>query len=222
MYRVPDRGTARRHRLGIGTIVSDAAMQVKYMSGANIGTIEEGFIARLRQGDCFFFAGKLLEFIRVREMAAYVKKAERHKGTVPHLAGQQDGSLDGNGRCGAGDDAARGAGRFLRARTGGGAADAPDAGAAVAHPDARNALAGNVPVARGLSSVCVSLRRTPCASRAGQPAGVAAGPRAAEHLQHVGERLRFRTGERRRHRHRPRRRRAGFLHAQPATTCWHR
>jgi ATP-dependent Lhr-like helicase len=89
VYRVPDRGIARRHRLGIGTIVSDAAMQVKYLSGANIGTIEEGFIARLRQGDCFYFAGKLLEFIRVREMAAYVKKAARNKGTVPTWQGSK-------------------------------------------------------------------------------------------------------------------------------------
>ena len=89
VYRVPDRGIAKRHRLGIGTIVSDAAMQVKYMSGANIGTIEEGFIARLRQGDCFFFSGKLLEFVRVREMAAYVKKATRNKGTVPTWQGSK-------------------------------------------------------------------------------------------------------------------------------------
>jgi ATP-dependent Lhr-like helicase len=89
VYRVPDRGIGRRHRLGIGTIVSDASMQVKYMSGANIGTIEEGFIARLRQGDCFFFAGKLLEFIRVRDMAAYVKKATRNKGTVPTWQGSK-------------------------------------------------------------------------------------------------------------------------------------
>jgi ATP-dependent Lhr-like helicase len=88
-WHVPDRGVAKRHRLGIGTIVSDASMQVKYMSGANIGTIEEGFIARLRQGDCFFFAGKLLEFVRVREMAAYVKKAARNKGTVPTWQGSK-------------------------------------------------------------------------------------------------------------------------------------
>src|SRR5438105_5184257 len=77
VYRVSDRAIGKRHRLGIGTIVSDASVQVKYMSGANLGTIEEGFIARLRQGDCFFFAGKLLEFIRVRDMAAYVWKATR-------------------------------------------------------------------------------------------------------------------------------------------------
>ena len=89
VYRVVDRGIAKRHRLGIGTIVSDASMQVKYMSGANIGTIEEGFIARLRQGDCFFFAGKLLEFIRVRDMAAYVRKATRNKGTVPTWQGSK-------------------------------------------------------------------------------------------------------------------------------------
>jgi len=89
VYRVPDRGIARRHRLGIGTIVSDASMQVKYMSGARIGTIEEGFIARLRKGDCFFFAGRLLEFIRVQDMAAYVKKAARNKGTVPTWGGSK-------------------------------------------------------------------------------------------------------------------------------------
>lgn len=89
LYRVRDAGIARRHRLGVGTIVSDAAMQVKYMSGVTLGTIEEGFIARLRPGDCFFFAGKLLEFIRVREMAAYVKKAARNKGTVPTWQGSK-------------------------------------------------------------------------------------------------------------------------------------
>jgi len=89
VWHVPDRAVAKRHRLGIGTIVSDASMQVKYLSGGNIGTIEEGFIARLRQGDCFFFAGKLLEFVRVREMAAYVKKATRKKGTVPTWQGSK-------------------------------------------------------------------------------------------------------------------------------------
>jgi len=89
VWRVRDRGIAKRHRLGIGTIVSDAAMQVKYLRGGNIGTIEEGFIARLRKGDCFFFAGKLLEFIRVQDMAAYVKKATRNKGTVPTWQGSK-------------------------------------------------------------------------------------------------------------------------------------
>lgn len=89
VWRVPDKGIARRHRMSIGTIVSDASMQVKYLSGGNIGTIEEGFIARLRKGDCFFFAGRLLEFVRVQDMAAYVRKATRNKGTVPTWMGSK-------------------------------------------------------------------------------------------------------------------------------------
>jgi len=62
---------------------------VKWMSGGNIGTIEEGFIARLRKGDCFVFAGRLLEFVRVKDMAAYVQKATRKKGTVPTWQGSK-------------------------------------------------------------------------------------------------------------------------------------
>ncbi|HOY36711.1 MAG TPA: ligase-associated DNA damage response DEXH box helicase [Piscinibacter sp.] len=87
LYRVPDRGIARRHRLQVGTIVGDAAMQVKYLSGGKIGTIEESFIARLRPGDCFVFAGRVLEFIRTQDMAAYVKKATKSRGIVPSWAG---------------------------------------------------------------------------------------------------------------------------------------
>ena len=89
VFRVKDAAIGRRHKLGIGTIVSDSAMHVKYLSGVSLGTIEEGFIARLRKGDCFYFAGRLLEFIRVQDMAAYVKKATRSKGTVPTWQGSK-------------------------------------------------------------------------------------------------------------------------------------
>lgn len=87
LYRVPDRGIAKRHRLQVGTIVGDASMQVKYLSGGTIGSIEESFIARLRPGDCFVFAGRVLEFVRTQDMAAYVKKATKNKGIVPSWAG---------------------------------------------------------------------------------------------------------------------------------------
>ena len=86
-YRVPDRGIARRHRLQIGTIVSDSVMQVKYLSGGRIGVVEEGFIARLRSGDCFVFAGRTLEYIRTQEMTAYVKRADKAKGVITSWAG---------------------------------------------------------------------------------------------------------------------------------------
>jgi Lhr-like helicase len=87
IYRVPDKATARRHRMSIGTIVSDASMQVKYLTGQRIGTIEESFIARLKKGEGFTFAGRVLELIRVQDMTAYVKRAEKNKAAVPSWQG---------------------------------------------------------------------------------------------------------------------------------------
>jgi ATP-dependent Lhr-like helicase len=88
-WRVCDRGIALRHRLQVGTIVSDATMQVKWLSGGTIGTIEESFIARLNQGDCFVFAGRLLEYVRTESLVAYVRKATRNRGIVPAWAGSK-------------------------------------------------------------------------------------------------------------------------------------
>ncbi|MDX1708596.1 MAG: hypothetical protein R3274_08355, partial [Desulfobacterales bacterium] len=66
---------------------SDAAMSVKYRNGHRLGTIEEGFVARLNRGDCFVFAGHKLEFIKIKEMTLLVKKAGAHKGPVPQWMG---------------------------------------------------------------------------------------------------------------------------------------
>jgi ATP-dependent helicase Lhr and Lhr-like helicase len=88
-WRVPDRGLARRHRLQVGTIVSDATMKVAWVSGGTLGTIEEGFIARLSAGDCFVFAGRLLEFVRTRDLTAYVRRASKPKGVVPAWSGSK-------------------------------------------------------------------------------------------------------------------------------------
>ncbi len=87
VWRVPDRGIARRHRLQVGTIVSDASMQVKWLSGGTLGHVEEGFIARLNKGDHFVFGGRVLEYVRTQDMAAYVRLGSRRKGVVPSWAG---------------------------------------------------------------------------------------------------------------------------------------
>lgn len=87
VYRVPRRDIARRHAMSVGTIVSDSSMQVAWMTGGRLGTIEEGFIARLKPGDCFSFAGRVLELVKVRDMTAYVRKASRKKATVPQWQG---------------------------------------------------------------------------------------------------------------------------------------
>lgn len=84
---VPDAMIARRHRQAIGTIVADAAMQVRYLSGGRIGTIEESFVARLRRGDHFLFAGRVLELVRIEDMTAWVRAGRRTRGAVPRWGG---------------------------------------------------------------------------------------------------------------------------------------
>ncbi len=87
LHRVPDATIARRHRMSIGTIVSDASMDVRWLSGGRIGHIEEQFVSRLKKGECFLFAGRLLELIRIEDMTAYVKKARPGSASVPRWQG---------------------------------------------------------------------------------------------------------------------------------------
>src|SRR5471030_994469 len=91
IWRVPDARLARRHRMSIGTIVSDASINMKYWrkggGGGSLGSVEEGFIARLKPGDGFLFGGRLLELVRVENMTAYVKRATSKKAAVPRWNG---------------------------------------------------------------------------------------------------------------------------------------
>ena len=89
VWRVEDRTIARRHRMSIGTIVSDAHIGVQYLRGSRLGTVEESFIARLSQGDRFVFAGTPLEFVRVRDMVAWVRRAPNAKGAIPRWMGSR-------------------------------------------------------------------------------------------------------------------------------------
>ncbi|KPW84901.1 ATP-dependent helicase Lhr and Lhr-like helicase [Pseudomonas congelans] len=91
IWRVPDARLARRHRMSVGTIVSEATVNLKYWKkgggGGSLGSVEEGFIARLKPGDGFLFGGRLLELVRVENMTAYVKRATGKKAAVPRWNG---------------------------------------------------------------------------------------------------------------------------------------
>lgn len=87
LWRMPDARLARRHRHNIGTIVSDAAMTVQFVRGARLGSVEESFIARLKPGDVFLFAGRLLELVRVHEMTAQVRTAKTGAAALPRWSG---------------------------------------------------------------------------------------------------------------------------------------
>lgn len=87
IYKVENRAIAMRHRLSVGTIVGDSSMFVRMMSGKYLGTIEEYFISRLSPGDVFWFAGRNLELVRIKDMEAVVRKTNRKSGAVPSWQG---------------------------------------------------------------------------------------------------------------------------------------
>lgn len=91
IWRVPSQRLARRHRMSVGTIVSDASVSVKWWSkgggGGALGSVEEGFIARLHPGDVFLFGGRPLELVRVENMTAYVRRSNSSKASVPRWNG---------------------------------------------------------------------------------------------------------------------------------------
>ncbi len=120
IYSVQDRRQVARHRMGIGTITSDAAIGVKLLRGGKLGEVEESFIARLAPGTRFHFAGRALELVRVHDMVAQVRIA-RGKGAtvVPRWGG---GSLPISATLGA----------ALRRELGLAPADAPERVAAAA------------------------------------------------------------------------------------------
>lgn len=86
-YICRSRMMAMRHRLHIGTIVSDAMLKVKFMSGGYIGVIEESFISRLSPGDSFTLAGRNLEFVLIKDMTVLVRKSNSKRSIVPSYQG---------------------------------------------------------------------------------------------------------------------------------------
>jgi ATP-dependent Lhr-like helicase len=87
IYQINNRKTAMRHRMHIGTIVSDSMMKVRLMSGGYIGVIEEYFISRLEPGDVFTLAGRNLEFVMIKDMTVIAKKSNSKKSIVPSWNG---------------------------------------------------------------------------------------------------------------------------------------
>lgn len=87
IYKIIHRSIAMRHRMHIGTIVSDAMLKVKFLGGGYVGVIEEYFISRLEPGDVFTLAGKNLELVMLKDMDVLVRKSTNKKSKVPSWNG---------------------------------------------------------------------------------------------------------------------------------------
>lgn len=87
LWKIKSRQLAMRHRLHIGTIVSDAMLKVKFLSGGYIGMVEEYFISKLKTGDSFTLAGRILEFVHIKDMTVIVRKSKQKKAMSPSWLG---------------------------------------------------------------------------------------------------------------------------------------
>jgi ATP-dependent helicase Lhr and Lhr-like helicase len=82
---------AAQHRMNIGTIVEATLLKVRLIGkrgfGTVLGELEEYFANMLRPGDTFMFAGRLLRFIRLREMAVECAEGGQGDPMVPAYEG---------------------------------------------------------------------------------------------------------------------------------------
>lgn len=74
-YIVEKRRIAMLHRMNLGVIVSDAMLRVKFLSGGFIGMVEEYFVSRMKKGDKFILAGRVLELVQIKDMTVQVRQS---------------------------------------------------------------------------------------------------------------------------------------------------
>lgn len=82
-FKVTDAQILRMHRMGIGTIASNPTLRISFLKGKALGSIEENFVARLKKGDVFFYAGRQLEFSMMKDMVVYVRKTTKKSTITP-------------------------------------------------------------------------------------------------------------------------------------------
>lgn len=90
-WQIASRAFAMRHRQNIGVIIEAARLRVLRLNpkrgGKVIGEVEESFAQGLSPGDTFFFAGEVLEYIRIRDMMLEVRPTPAREPKIPSYAG---------------------------------------------------------------------------------------------------------------------------------------
>jgi ATP-dependent Lhr-like helicase len=82
----------RQHRMNIGTIVEAPMLKIRLVGkkggfGIGLGEVEEYFVNMLTPGDTFMFAGRILQFLRLRETIVEVTEGRGKEPKVPAYAG---------------------------------------------------------------------------------------------------------------------------------------
>ncbi len=77
------------YMLNLGTIPDEVAVDVFDAKNKRIGSIEEEFLAKLKEGDIFALGGKLYQFEYAKEMNCYVTDAQSKSPTIPPWYSEQ-------------------------------------------------------------------------------------------------------------------------------------
>jgi len=86
-HTAPEGRPAQLHRLNLGTITGDATMEIRFVGGKRLGSIEESFVGRLRVGERFVFAGRVLRFHRAKDLTCFVRPATGRTNHTPIWSG---------------------------------------------------------------------------------------------------------------------------------------
>ncbi|MBX3020924.1 MAG: ligase-associated DNA damage response DEXH box helicase [Bdellovibrionales bacterium] len=89
VFRIRNTMMARQHRMSIGTITSSQQLSLHLANRKRIGSIEESFVSKLKRGDVFYFTGRRLEFMFLKDMKAYVRVSKKESVSTPSWAGTQ-------------------------------------------------------------------------------------------------------------------------------------
>lgn len=82
-YLVHDKKMIHQHLMNVGTITSDPSIRIRFMKGGSLGSVEESFVSKLKKGDKFVFAGKVLEYVLVKDLTLMVKLAPTNSAVIP-------------------------------------------------------------------------------------------------------------------------------------------
>jgi len=87
LYEITSKTAIRDYRMNVGTIVEAPTLKVRLGRGRVLGEVEESFVNHLTEGDTFIFAGRLLEFVELRETSVITRPGKGDAPAVPAYVG---------------------------------------------------------------------------------------------------------------------------------------
>ena len=87
LYEISSKTTIRDYRMNVGTIVEAPTLKVRLGRGRVLGEVEESFVNHLTEGDTFIFAGRLLEFVELRDTSVITRPGKGDAPAVPAYVG---------------------------------------------------------------------------------------------------------------------------------------